>query len=153
VLTLVCLGGVDDAVLVPVKEGDVPLQRREVRRGGGLLAAAVAPWSKRRDEHGDYDGEARDANGSRRQSHWELASLDRSRPSYFCYGFPSPVINNGPRFGVLTRVRRFSSHGCSGEEIGDVECCGSKLLQRDAEVFFESTERKECRGGKSCAAR
>jgi hypothetical protein len=106
VRTLVRLGGVDDAVLlVPVEEGDVPLQRREVRRGGGLLAAAVAPWSKSRDEHGDYHGEARAANGSRRQGHWtKLASLSISAERYFCCRrFGSPVVN-GSRFGVPTRV-------------------------------------------------
>jgi hypothetical protein len=64
---LVCLGGVDDAVLVAVEEGDVPLQRRElafvhVRHGGGgggggplnLNDSVVAPWSQHREEHGGY---------------------------------------------------------------------------------------------------
>lgn len=53
---MVCLGGVDDAVLVPVEEGDVPLQRRQLafvnvgrhRHGGGeggLSFVAPCPWS------------------------------------------------------------------------------------------------------------
>ena len=47
--TLVCLRGIDDAVLVPVEEGDVPLQRRQlafvhVRHGRGGGGGVVAPW-------------------------------------------------------------------------------------------------------------
>ena len=64
--TLVCLRGIDDAVLVPVEEGDVPLQRRQLafvhvrhgrRRGGGILDF-VAPWSQQhREEDGGYECE------------------------------------------------------------------------------------------------